>query len=83
MSDFIVTSPVYEILRYGPDKIRDKAESAHSQDKLLKFVIGTHDLKDPDKAPLPDNFKFDICQYEQADIVIFVKGRKSVTLKGA
>jgi hypothetical protein len=80
--EFIVTSPCYEILRYGHDSIKDKATDAHTAGKLLKFIIGFYDLKDPEKPPTPDNFRFEVCQAEDADIVIFVdKNGKSTTLK--
>jgi len=82
--NFIVTSPCYEILRYGHDSVKDKATDAHTAGKLLKFVVGSADLKDPEKPPTPDNFRFESRQAEDADIVIYVdKNRKSTTLKGS
>ena len=84
VNKFIVMSPCYEILRYGHDRIKRHTEDAHVQGKLSKFIIGHYDLIDPDLPPLPENFKFEPCQAEHADIVIYVdKNRNSCTLKGA
>jgi len=81
--NFIVMSPVYELLRYGHNKIKEQTADAHVAKKLSKFIIGVPDLIDPDKPPTPDNFRFEARQAEDADIVIFVKDRKSTVLKGA
>jgi hypothetical protein len=84
MNKFICTGPTYEILRYGHDKIKNLTEDAHRMGKLTKLVIGWYDLIDPLKPPSPENYRFEACQAEHPDIVIFVdKDRKSTTLKGA
>jgi hypothetical protein len=75
---FIVMSPCYEILRYGHDKIKRDVEDAHAVGKLSKFVFGINDLIDPEKPPTPDNFKFEVCQAEVADVVIFVDGKEPI-----
>ena len=69
---FIVMSPCYEILRYGHDRVKKQVEDAHAVGKILKFIIGVDDLIDPSKPPTPDNYKFEACQAEVADVVIFV-----------
>ena len=76
-------SPCYEILRYGHDKIKKQTIDAHTGGKLSKFVITHYDLVDPNLPPTPDNLKFEACQADHADIVIFVdRDRKSTFLKG-
>lgn len=82
MSQYIVMSPNYEVLRYGPNKIPNQVKDAHSMGKLAKFVIGPQDIIDLSKPPKPGNFKFEDTQYEAVDIVIYVDGKESVVLKG-
>ena len=84
MANFVVMSPSTEPLRYGHDIMARQTADAHAQGKLAKFVIGWRELKDPDKSPTPDNFKFNPCQAEAPDIVIFIdKNGKPSYLKGA
>jgi hypothetical protein len=84
MNKFICISPTYEILRYGHDKKKAQTEDAHRMGKLTKFIIGWYDLIDPSKPPAPENYRFEACQAEDADVVIFVdKNRKDTILKGA
>lgn len=75
MSEYVVISPCYEILRYGHDKIKNSVRDIHTAGKLAKFVIGEHDLIDPRKPAEPGNFKFEDCQYEAPDIVILCRGK--------
>jgi len=83
MNKYIVMSPCYEILRYGHDKIKKQTIDAHTARKLSKLVIGQSDLIDCSKSPAPDNFRFECCQAEHADIVIYVdEHRESHILKG-
>jgi len=84
MSNFIVISPNNEPLRYGPNVIKNQVADAHTIGKLVKFVIGWRDLKDPDKPPTPDNFILSANQIDDPDIIVFVDrcGRSSY-LKGA
>jgi hypothetical protein len=80
--NFIVISPYYEILRFGHDLIKRQTADAHILGKQTKFVIGSTDLIDPDKPPIPDNFRFEARQAEEADVVIYVdKNRKSMVIK--
>lgn len=84
MNKFIVMSANYEMGRYGHDKIKNQTIDAHAQGKLSKFVITNLDLIDSDEPPTTDNFRFEPCQAEAADVVVYVdKNRKSTTLKGA
>ena len=77
-------SPTYEILRYGHDKIKKQTEDAHRMGKFSKFIIGWYDLIDPSKPPAPENYRFEACQAETPDVVIFVaKDRKATILKGS
>ena len=65
------------------DKIKNQTTDAHSGKKLSKFIIGQSDLIDRSKGPTPDNFRFESCQAEHADIVIYVdEHRDSHILKG-
>ena len=81
---YIVMSPCYEILRYGHDKIKKQTTDAHTAGKLSKLVIGQSDLIDRSRPPTPDNFRFEACQADHADIVIYVSQyRESIFLKGA
>jgi hypothetical protein len=79
---FIVMSPCYEILRYGHNKIKDQVVDAHTGGKLAKFIIGPQDLTDPSKSPIRNNFKFEACQFDAADVVLFVNNGKTTVLKG-
>jgi hypothetical protein len=80
--NFIVVSPNYELLRFGHDLIQKQTTDAHTAGKYLKLIIGTSDLINPNNPPTPDNFRFEPCQFESADIVIYIdKNRKSITLK--
>lgn len=81
MSEFIVMSPCYEILRYGHDKIKNQVADAHRQGKLAKFVITTHDLIDPLMKPSIVNFKFELCQLEAVDVALFVKDGVTTVVK--
>lgn len=76
MEEFIVLSPCYEVIRYGQDYIKKRVDDAHAVGKLAKFVFDIDDLKDPNKPPTSDNFKFELCQAEVADIVIFADRKK-------
>lgn len=81
---FIVMSVCYELLRYGHDLIKRQTEDAHALGKFSKLVITHGDLIDPNLPPTTDNYKFESCQADQADVVIYVdQNRKSTTLKGA
>lgn len=71
MSEFVVMSPCYELLRYGHDLIDRQTADAHAQRKQSKFVFGPADLIDPGKPPTPDNFRFEARQVEAADVAIF------------
>ena len=75
MSEYIVMSPCYELLRYGHDIIKKQTADAHAIGKQSKFVFGPVDLIDPEKSPTPDNFRFEACQVEAADVVVFVEER--------
>lgn len=80
--NYIVMSPCYELLRYGHDIIKNQTDDAHVLGKLSKFVIGPADLIDPDKPPTTDNFRFEVCQAEAADVVVFInKDRSTLILK--
>lgn len=82
MNKFIVMSPCYETIRY-PNLIKRRTTDAHSMGKFSKFIIGSSDLIDPKKGPIPENFRFEASQAEVADIVIYYDDdRKSTTLKG-
>jgi hypothetical protein len=80
MNEFIVISPCYEILRYGHDKTKKQVADIHAQGKRAKFVITSFDLIDPKKPPTKDNFKFEACQAEVADIVLYVD-EKGITTR--
>lgn len=83
MSKYVVISPCYEILRYGHDKIKNAVTDIHTSGKLAKFVFGTSDLIDPTQAPGRGNLRFEACQVDDPDILIFVdKDRKRHILKG-
>ena len=83
MPQYIVMSPCYEILRYGHDKIKNQVVDAHTAGKLAKFIIGAQDLIDPSKPPDRDNLRFEACQIDDPDIVIYIdKDRKDHILKG-
>lgn len=83
MSKYIVMSAVYEIGRYGHDKIQRQTTDAHTRGMKSKFVITAHDLIDPTKPPTPDNFRFESRQAEDADVVVFYSAdMKSTVLKG-
>jgi len=71
MSEYIVMSPCYELLRYGHDAIKKQTDDAHAQGKKSKFVFGPADLIDPDKPPTTDNVRFEICQIEAVDVIVF------------
>ena len=79
--NFIVMSPVYEILRYGHDQIKKQTIDAHTLGKLSKLIIGKPDLINQNLPPLPDNFRFEKQQFYDADIVIFVHNKINITLK--
>jgi len=84
MKKYIVMSPCYEILRFGHDKIKKQTTDAHTAGKFSKLVIGQSDLIDRSLAPTSDNFRFESCQADHADIVIYVdQHRESFILKGA
>jgi hypothetical protein len=52
--------------------------------KKTKLIVGWYDLIDPLKPPAPENYRFEACQAEDVDVVLFVdKDRKTTTLKGA
>lgn len=74
-------SPCYELLRYGHDIIKSQTIDAHTLGKLSKLIIGPPDLLNPEKSPTLDNFRFEICQFEAADVVVFVNNRISTVLK--
>lgn len=76
--NFVIMSPVYEILRYGHDLIKRQTVDAHAQGKQSKFVFGSVDLIDPEKPPTPDNYRFEARQAEDADVAVFVN-KKEVT----
>lgn len=82
MSEFIVMSPVYELLRYGHGQIKKQVDDAHALGKLAKFVYGPVDLKDPSKPPTPDNYRFEPCQAAVVDIVVFVDKKDPVEVEG-
>jgi hypothetical protein len=83
MNNFIVMSAVYEIGRYGHDKIKKQTVDAHALGKLSKFVITPHDLIDPTKLPTRENYRFEAIQADHADIVIFAEYKKDdIVLKG-
>jgi hypothetical protein len=81
MDKFIVMSAVYEIGRYGHDKIKRQTADAHTGGKLSKFIITSHDLIDPEKPPTPDNYRFEAIQADHADIVLYV-GVNTIVIKG-
>jgi hypothetical protein len=84
MNKFIVMSAVYEIGRYGHDKIKRQTADAHTGGKLSKFIITSHDLINPKNPPTPDNYRFEAIQAEHADVVIYVDpDNKSIVLKGS
>ena len=77
-------SAVYEIGRYGHDKIQRQTIDAHARGKLSKFVITSHDLIDPIKPPTPDNYRFEAVQAEHADVVVYYdENKNSTVLKGS
>ena len=80
--EYIVMSAVYEIGRYGHDKIKRLTTDAHTGGKYSKFVIMADDLIDPTKPPTPDNFRFETIQAEHADIVLYDDGKSTTVLKG-
>jgi len=83
MRQYVVISPCYEILRYGHDKIKNSVKDIHTAGRLAKFVFGVHDLIDPSKDPDRGNFRFEACQVDDPDILVFVdKNRKYHILKG-
>jgi hypothetical protein len=82
MSEYIVMSPCYELLRYGHDLIERQTADAHAQGKQSKFVFGPADLIDPGKPPTPDNYRFEACQAEAADVVVFVDRKNVVVEEG-
>jgi hypothetical protein len=82
MSNFIIMSPCYELLRYGHDLIKRQTADAHAQGKQSKFVFGPVDLIDPGKPPTPDNYRFEARQAEEADVVVFVDKMKVITPEG-
>jgi hypothetical protein len=73
MSEYVIMSPCYELLRYGHDLIDRQTADAHAQGKQSKFVYGPVDLIDPEKPPTPDNFRFEARQMLAADIAVFVE----------
>ena len=84
MSKFIVMSAVYEIGRYGHDKIQRQTTDAHTAGKKSKFIITRHDLIDPLKPPTPANYRFEAIQADHADVVVYVdENRNSTVLKGS
>jgi hypothetical protein len=72
MPEYVVMSPCYELLRYGHDTIKKQTADAHAIGKQSKFVFGPVDLIDPTQPPTPDNYRFEACQAEVADVVVFV-----------
>ena len=83
MSKYIVMSAVYEVWRYGHDKIQRQTTDAHTGGKKSKFIITAHDLIDPSKPPTPENYRFEAVQAEHADVVIYVDtDRNSTVIKG-
>jgi hypothetical protein len=78
MSEYVVMSPCYELLRYGHDLIERQTADAHVIGKLSKFVFGPVDLIDSTKPPTPENYRFEACQAEAADVVVFVEPEKAV-----
>ena len=84
MNQFIVISACYEIGRYGHDKSKQQTIDAHARDKFTKFVITPLDLIDPTSPPIPENFRFEACQIEPVDVVLFVddKTKTTTVLKG-
>lgn len=82
MSEFIVMSPCYELLRYGHDLIDRQTADAHAQGKRSKFVFGPADLIDPGKPPTPDNYRFEARQAEAADIVEFIELKEVIVPSG-
>ena len=83
MKEFTVMSPCYEILRYGHDLIKKQTIDAHTLGKLSKLIIGKADLTDPKLPPLRNNFRFELQQFDDADIVIFVDNKNQIILKYA
>jgi hypothetical protein len=73
MSEYVVMSPCYELLRYGHDLIDRQTADAHAQGKQSKFVFGPADLVDPGKPPTTGNYRFEARQAEAADVVVFVE----------
>ena len=84
MIQYIVTSPIYEHLRYPPTLMAERAEDARKMGKVLKLVIGPYDLIDPDKPPILGNFKFPEEQFHAVDVVVFVEAdhETSYRIKG-
>jgi hypothetical protein len=83
MSKYIVMSAVYEIGRYGHDKIQRQTTDAHTAGKKSKFIITVHDLIDSSKPPTPENYRFEAIQAEHADVVVYVDlDRNSTVIKG-
>jgi hypothetical protein len=46
-------------------------------------VITKYDLINHNEPAEPSNFRFESCQYDVADVVVYVNGGKCVMLKGA
>lgn len=82
MIQYVIMSPNYELLRYGHDKIQKQVDDAHAVGKKAKFIITKYDLIECDKPAEPSNFRFEICQYQAADVVVFVNGNDRKILKG-
>ncbi len=77
-------SPTYEILRYGHDKIKNQVEDAHRMGKLAKFIFRYDDLVDQKEIPAPWNYRFEACQAETPDVVLFInKDRSTLIIRGA
>jgi len=83
MNKFIVISACYEIGRYGHDKSTRQTADAHGMGKLTKFVITPHDLIDSAKPPTTDNFRFEACQIDAPDVVLYAGVNTTTVLKGA
>ena len=82
MSKFIVISACYEVGRYGHDKSARQTADAHAMGKKTKFVITPHDLIDPSKPPAPTNFRFEACQIDAPDVVLYAGVDGTQVLKG-
>lgn len=82
MSNYITTSPNYEVLRYSRKRVEQKTHDAHTAGKKIKLIITPHDLIDSTKLPELGNFRFEDYQFEIVDIVVFVNGTERKAIKG-